>query len=322
MSTIFSGSLQVKKKGDLQEIAQALGIDDRGTREVLQERIKKHLDDNSGELEGDPAFAGLYTTRGGRRQRSVQPTHTSSTYVAEAPKFTPIAEERAMTPPPSTTIAESRVSLSPMALASPARRSPRNIPLPSSPAKSVVEEVKEQPVPQAALGVQRNFVGNVLQKVAFTRAYLSNSRNIFVLSTALEFLAILYNIHVNSVFPIPPIYTSSQPALSATALATMYWGIPTIVLPAIIGYLVSFSSPSPAPPHSPPSREQWQFDVLSAAIIRVAANFVNVFPKMVFVEKRDVEVARSLDVLGVKWRVVSSGVVLAFAFAEAVVRRG
>lgn len=71
MSTTFSGSLQGKKKSELQDIAIALEISDSGTREDLQNRIKHHLSQNEAELSEDPRFAGLLFGRG--RKRSVQP---------------------------------------------------------------------------------------------------------------------------------------------------------------------------------------------------------------------------------------------------------
>ena len=146
----------------------------------------------------------------------------------------------------------------------------------------------------------------------FCTQFLSSGQNIFVVSTVLDFFAILYNIHVSSVLPIPPVFDTPGPALHATTIATLYWALPTIVLPSIIGYLVSFSTPS-----QPPS--QARFDVLSAAIIRLAATFVDVYPSMAFVEPT--KSVRSLDVLGFRWRAVSSGVALAFAFAEAITAR-
>lgn len=89
----------------------------------------------------------------------------------------------------------------------------------------------------------------------------------------------------------------------------MYWALPSLVVPTIIGYLVSFSAPASQP----------SFDVLSASIIRMAANFADTYPAMIFVEQD--AMVQSLDVLGIRWRAVSSGITLAFAFSEAIVRR-
>jgi hypothetical protein len=66
--TVFSGALGPKKKKELSEIARALQISDEGTKEELQARIRKHLDQNP-HLEDDTMYAGLYP----RRKRSVQP---------------------------------------------------------------------------------------------------------------------------------------------------------------------------------------------------------------------------------------------------------
>jgi hypothetical protein len=65
----FSGALQPKKKGELQEIAVALRLSDQGNKEELQNRIRLHLDKHQNTLEDDPVFAGLF----GRRKRSLQP---------------------------------------------------------------------------------------------------------------------------------------------------------------------------------------------------------------------------------------------------------
>jgi hypothetical protein len=69
MAPIYSGSLQPKKKIELQEIALALRISHQGTKEELVQRITKHLDFNQSSLEDNPTFTGLFS----RRKRSVQP---------------------------------------------------------------------------------------------------------------------------------------------------------------------------------------------------------------------------------------------------------
>lgn len=73
----FTGSLQSKKKVELQDIANALRISDNGTKDDLQTRIKGHLEKHQNKLEEEPAFAGLFgrlTKR--KRQGSEKPTIT------------------------------------------------------------------------------------------------------------------------------------------------------------------------------------------------------------------------------------------------------
>ena len=73
----FTGALAPKKKSELQDIALALRISDQGTKEEIQTRIKKHLDNNPN-LEEDARFAGLYNRR---RRGSVQPQPQPVAYV-------------------------------------------------------------------------------------------------------------------------------------------------------------------------------------------------------------------------------------------------
>lgn len=96
MPTTFSGSLQAKKKSELQDIAIALDIADSGTREDLQNRIKQHLSQNEAELSEDPRFAGLLSSRG--RKRSVQPqmltTYDARFYLSYLPPHLIIQNQR------------------------------------------------------------------------------------------------------------------------------------------------------------------------------------------------------------------------------------
>ena len=185
-STGYSGSLQNKKKEELQDIAQALRLGDNGTRVELQQRIKKHLEDNANELESDPEFSGLYANVKGKRQRSVQPTERGSSTRARSRSNEPqqqtlntkifaradelqssmssIAEdeesetskENRWTPArdirdvsmmlphapltPVTAPTPRRISVTPPQERRLATSSPRNIPLPPTPAKSVLTE--------------------------------------------------------------------------------------------------------------------------------------------------------------------------------------
>ncbi|KAI5118713.1 hypothetical protein M0805_004513 [Coniferiporia weirii] len=316
MSSQYSGSLLVKKKAELQDIANALGIADGGTREDLQQRIKRHLDDHSADLEGDPVFSGLYARK---RQRSLQPPGViqPSRFRSSEPRFSAITEERGFSPvmddlrdvsvmlphaplspaPPSPSLLR-RVSMSPSSLP----------PLPPSPAKSIIADIMAQPEVQAVVEMERDAMGSFTQVLSAARTFLSNGRNIFVMSALLDFLSIMFAIHGNSYYPVPPITAQVEPALQATVWVTVHWAIPSVLLPVIIGYLISFSAPIFRP----------GFDVLSGSIVRVAANVAYPFPSMIFMARKD-EI-QSLDVLGVKWRVVSAGVTLAFAFAEAINR--
>lgn len=68
MARVFSGSIQSKRKGELQEIAVALGARTEGTKEELQTRIRKYLDDNP-HFAVDPSFSSLDI----KRKKSLQP---------------------------------------------------------------------------------------------------------------------------------------------------------------------------------------------------------------------------------------------------------
>ena len=73
----FSGSLQPKKKAELQEIATALQISDQGTKEDLQNRIKGYLEKNQTKLEEEPTFAGLFSRVKRKRGGSEKPQPTA-----------------------------------------------------------------------------------------------------------------------------------------------------------------------------------------------------------------------------------------------------
>lgn len=73
MAPKFAGSLQPKKKSDLQSLASALNISTEGTKEEVQTRIKMYLDKNQSELAEDPQFSGLYDRRRRRKESALPP---------------------------------------------------------------------------------------------------------------------------------------------------------------------------------------------------------------------------------------------------------
>ncbi|KLO18695.1 hypothetical protein SCHPADRAFT_106784 [Schizopora paradoxa] len=319
-SAVFSGNLATKKKAELVEIAQALGVSDSGVREEIQQRVKKHLEDNASDLQDDPAFTGLYTRN--MRQRSLQPQSSITSTTSQRPASTrgslaairerdstPVAEMRDVSMMlPKEPISPSSMSPSPTKSKV---LSPSSLPpLPPSPAKSILEDAMAQPEVQAVVEMERSFMKSSLHMYAQTRAMLSNGRNIFVLTAILDVLSIIVTINKDAPYPIPPITVQAAPALHAMSMAISSWAGPTILLPAIIGFLVSFTS-----------SESSSFDPLSASIIRVAANVAYDFPYLRLSGADGLSQGdgmRSLDVLGFQWRVVTSSLTLAFAFAEAI----
>jgi hypothetical protein len=94
-----------------------------------------------------------------------------------------------------------------------------------------------------------------------------------------------------------------------------HWAIPSLIIPALLGTLISFhpatSARSQATGDRPPKPALIPFDPLTASIIRLAAQIAYPFgpegPK-----------AHIVDVIGFRWRVLSAAVGVAFAFAEAI----
>ena len=72
MATVYSGALQPKKKSELQEIAEALGLSTLGTKDDLMARIKEYLDTH--DLSDDPQFGGLYVWKRKTRKEEAAPT--------------------------------------------------------------------------------------------------------------------------------------------------------------------------------------------------------------------------------------------------------
>lgn len=95
-------------------------------------------------------------------------------------------------------------------------------------------------------------------------------------------------------------------------MTLLQWAIPTLIIPAVVGNIVSFNPPSPPsqPLHSPPVPP---FDPLTASIVRLAAQVGYPFALI----EQNTQTS-GLDVLGFKWRVLNASVALAFSFAEAI----
>lgn len=346
----YSGSLQIKKKSELQDIAVALRISDKGTREELQLRIRKYLDDNQ-QLEDDPAFSGLF----GKRKRSIQPqpatavprsvpSSTSEEVLvksSESPKHTrstrrfnaldivcestPVPEAR------EVSMMLKKVPVSPEAGAlqiettqTPATRNADEAPLSAAP-KSVLRAIPTPSVEQAVGSLKRvrTDANQAAKQLLFSsRTVLSSSTNIWWISMVLELLYILYvvipwktveflplqiigvnNFHI--FISYAPLATFGSPTFWTILI---HWAIPTVVIPALAGSLVSFqpgNSPSARVPHT------LYFDPLTASVIRVAVHYA--YPYDAF--KSRVE---CVDILGAQWRLLHASVVAALAFAEAV----
>ncbi|KAF7317948.1 SAP domain-containing protein [Mycena kentingensis (nom. inval.)] len=321
MAILYTGALAPKKKSELQAIADALEIDNTGTKDELQTRIKKHLDTHQ-DLEDDPVFAGLY----GRRKRSVPPPSR----VVTTPKspsrkvglLAPIGE--------STPVADkSSISVSrflkgtPFSLGTPSSLPP----LPDSPDetmelvgdRSIIDHL---PRPNVSNAVAKfvpsdDSVARMNGMQLSFREFCSDSTNIWSLTAIFELLVILSTIvpfkHYELVLagnkytlPYPPAYTLQYPGFISTLL---HWAIPSVILPALAAWVISFS---PAVPTA--TRSRIPFDPLTASIVRLALQFAY---NPVAAASGSGPVYTQ-DVLGVQTRVLNASIGVAFAFAEAI----
>ncbi|KAK0216023.1 hypothetical protein IW262DRAFT_1397428 [Armillaria fumosa] len=284
----FSGSLQPKKKADLQNIATSLGISEAGTKDELQLRIKKHLDNNQDVLEGDPQYAGLYgiRSRGGAvaRKPSLQPQLPSSR-LAPPKEPTPSSPRKAVPMDPIVeTPGRGEVSVMLKAITPFVKRpTPSSLPpLPSSTAS--ISTIATARNGLSAMVVRRVEQVKQADPVIKTRSWMSNAAHIWLLSALIEFVVLL-----GAVLPwawtliggtsVP--YPLLQNRVLWMEIAC--WAGPTIVVPGLLGYLVSF-------------KRRDGFDPLTGWVVRLAG--------VVLVEEP-------------RWRVVTASVGVAFAFAEA-----
>ncbi|KAF7356804.1 SAP domain-containing protein [Mycena venus] len=318
----FSGALQPKKKSELQQLAAALDIDSTGTKDDLQSRIKKHLDNNQSELEDDPVFSGLF----GRRKRSVQPVSRVESRKAVV-VLNPVREST----PVDNRDVSAYLKSNPFSPGTPSSLPP--LPESADVSMEVVRAdrsiIDHLPLsrPDVSLVVQRikeseeNARRSANEGLIAFRGFLSNSRNIWSLTAVFELLFILYTIipwqtynlnlgRTTFALPYPPSYTLSYPGFIPTLT---HWFIPTLVLPALLGTLISFSpaTPTPSPTRAIP------FDPLTASIIRLALQFAY-NPATPPTPGPGVGPLYAQDPLGVRLRVLNAAVGLAFSFAEAI----
>ncbi|KIJ18207.1 hypothetical protein PAXINDRAFT_167462 [Paxillus involutus ATCC 200175] len=348
----YSGGLQSKKKAELQEIAQALHLSDVGTKEDLQNRIKKHLDQNRSLLEDNPAFSGLF----GKRKRSVQPlpvhvrsvpspasestdeiivknssspgtTRSTRRSFALGPihEATPVPEAREVSmmlknPPISPPEEETSASI----LANPTPNKDTSRMVISTP-KSILRNVAKPSVHLATTTFQR-LQADAKQRarvfILASRSTLSNSVNIWLITALLELLYVLY-----VVIPWKSVeFPSSRPADSGDFYVSIpylplttfqscafwgvlaHWSIPALVIPAVLGSVVSFH---PANATSARIPRVLPLDPLTASIVRLAAQYAYPYETLN-------ATLHGLDVIGPRWRILNAAVGVALAFAEAI----
>ncbi|KAG6837050.1 hypothetical protein H0H93_015621 [Arthromyces matolae] len=331
---VFSGALMPKKKQELQEIAVALKIGDGGTKDDLMNRIKRHLESNP-DLEEDPSFTGLF---GNRRRRSVQPQ-----LPVVQPPAKPSSKGRRVVPldpiGESTPAKDARdVSMFLKNPVSPFLDSPQPSPPQVAPQLDDVALVPPTPssLPPRALSIVQHFappnVEALTAKIKDTellqssvdlleqfRQFLSNSRNVWSATTVIEFVYLIYTVIPWRTTEVPLFVGQNKTiAILYPPLATfqtytfwlvvLHWALPTVVIPAIAGTLISFS---PTVASSPKTEESphptTPFDPLTAAIIRLAVQANYPYRSLAI---------QGADVLGWEWRVWNAAVGLLFAFSE------
>lgn len=204
---------------------------------------------------------------------------------------------------------------------------PSSLPaLPPSPSGSLIEHGPTSSVVNViGQPIQHDLVQSSRESLALLRSFLSNSRNIWSLTAIWEMIYILYTLiqWTTVELPLSPSGDSSliipfpQWAVFQTHafwMTIVHWAIPTLVIPAIVGSVVSFNPATPNM-HSPliGASQTTPFDPLTAAIIRLAAQVGYPYTGL------EQELPH-LDVVGFRWRVLNASVSLAFSFAEAIAR--
>ncbi|KAG0707180.1 hypothetical protein DFH29DRAFT_897369 [Suillus ampliporus] len=300
----FSGTIPSKRKADLQTIALALHISDSGTRDELQARIKRHLEQHQSKYEDDPTFSGLY----GKKKKSVQPA--LGRFVPGSPED---SEERS----PQVTRSARRVV--PVGSRETIPVGPREI-TPVDDMRNVSMMLKHLPIsPESLARLQISVQKAYSIHLVTTRAVLSDSTNIWFLTALLELLYVLYMVipwqiaelasGSRSQFYLAIPYPPAQTFLQLSFWTVLFhWSVPTILIPLVFGLLVSFH---PANSTSVRIPRVLALDPLSASIARLAAHVVYPFQTL------DASL-QGVDVIGQRWRLLTASVVVAFAFAEAI----
>ncbi|OAX40746.1 hypothetical protein K503DRAFT_791187 [Rhizopogon vinicolor AM-OR11-026] len=343
----FSGTIPSKRKGELQEIAIALDVSDSGTRDELQARIKKHLEKHQSRYEDDPTFSGLY----GKRKKSVQPAlsrfvantgspdkslesddkspqviRSSRRIVATIahPETTPLSDMRDV----SVMLKNPPISPQMESTHSPPKLSPKKAdqgrPITSTPKADlrIISKSLADSTVESLVRLQTSAQRRTRTTLLTTRAILSDSTNIWLLTALVELLYVLYMVipwetaelaplmtgsrsQFRLAIPYPPVQTFLQPSFWTVLL---HWSMPTVFIPVILGVLVSFH---PANSTSIRIPRVLALDPLSASIARLAAHVVYPFHTL------DMTL-QGVDVIGYRWRLLTASVVVAFAFAEAI----
>ncbi|EJD43027.1 hypothetical protein AURDEDRAFT_114874 [Auricularia subglabra TFB-10046 SS5] len=312
MSTAYTGALKPKKKSELQEIATNLSVSASGTKDELEQRIRDHLDANEHKLIDDPMYAGLYSRK--KRQTTANLTVPSI--------HTPGHSDDESTPPPAARNTR-KASRGAVALRNKEHSlvpvEPTQLPLPPSPVRSLINEVREV-IEEPAVVVERVRASELLRGsevfLENLRTFISHSGNIATITVVSELLFIVYTIVPWSYFHIPltPPFKSTgvdksgviahipyaPPAYVASAApwhAVLLWALPTLIIPQLFGALISFSTP------------RRKVDPLSAAIVRVACAVAGQW-------------GVGEGVLATKWRILSASLAAAFALAETIESAG
>ncbi len=95
-------------------------------------------------------------------------------------------------------------------------------------------------------------------------------------------------------------------------LVLLHWALPTVIIPASIGCVITFN-PALLKRNHLNKMPVAPIDPLTASIIRLVGHIV--YPYASIASKSDIV---GLDVLGSNWRILDAAMGLAFAFAEAI----